>query len=439
MRVSIQREYIFVADAVKKCRFNRNKIIILKKVVSMCMILVLLFDTKVSAEENDTVQEYDIYAQAAIMMDAASGRILFEKNADEKLAIASTTKILTCILILENGKMDDYLQISKNAASQPEVNGDLREGEYYQVGDLVYSMMLESHNDAAVALAEYLDQTVEAFAERMNQKAKLIGCENYYFITPNGLDAENKNGMENGASARDLVRILQYCVVESRQKEKFLEVTSAKEHSFHNYLIDSETNGIRAGTRNFYVANKNAYLSMREGVISGKTGYTSKAGYCYVCAVKRDQRIFLVALLGSGWPPKKNCKWKDCNTLYDHGFGMYEYKSIQVGIGNLPDVQVIDGIPGKDSFEELASVSIVMEPEMIDYVMTKEEYVQSKLELNETLKAPVSREDVVGKMRYYVGNELIKEVLIHPAEDVKKKEKDWFLETTWKFFLQTIL
>ena len=130
----------------------------------------------------------ELYARSAVLMDADSGRILFGKEADKARPMASTTKIMTCILALEHMKEDQETEASDYAAGQPEVHLGVRAGERYKIRDLLYSLMLESHNDSAVMIAEGIAGSVEQFAALMNQKAVELGCKNTHFITPNGLD-----------------------------------------------------------------------------------------------------------------------------------------------------------------------------------------------------------------------------------------------------------
>ena len=136
-----------------------------------------------------------IFAQAAVMMDGENGRILYEKNAEKFLPMASTTKIMTCIVALEQADMNETVTVSEYAASMPDVQLNIRAGERYRMQDLLYSLMLESHNDSAVAIAEAVAGSEGAFAKMMNQKARDIGCSDTNFVTPNGLDSRN---METG-------------------------------------------------------------------------------------------------------------------------------------------------------------------------------------------------------------------------------------------------
>lgn len=211
-------------------------------------------------------------------MDGENGRILYDKAGEEVRANASTTKILTCILALEYGDLDDTVVISSYAAKMPDVQLNIREGEEYKLKDLLYSLMLESHNDSAVAIAEHIGGSVEQFAELMNQKAEDIGCMKTHFITPNGLDAKDKHGI-HGTTAADLARILRYCIKESPEKDTFLTITRTSVYSFTNL----------AGTRSFTCNNHNAFLNMMDGALTGKTGFT------------RNSRLLLCWSVRKGW------------------------------------------------------------------------------------------------------------------------------------------
>ena len=216
-------------------------------------------------------EEMELYATAAVLMDADSGRVLYGKNEDAVMAMASTTKIMTCIVVLETVSLDDTLTVSAYAASMPKVKLYIQKGEQYAVRDLLHSLMLESHNDSAVALAEYVgkqflpvqlqekdtaDYTAEeskmamaAFAAQMNQKAAQLGCENTWFITPNGLDATEIIVQEDGSTiqkehcttARELARILSYCIRESPCRDAFLEITRTASHRSEEHTSELQS------------------------------------------------------------------------------------------------------------------------------------------------------------------------------------------------------
>ncbi|MCL2052322.1 MAG: D-alanyl-D-alanine carboxypeptidase, partial [Lachnospiraceae bacterium] len=249
----------------------------LKKIIFILFSLIFfsLNPLNLLAEENQP--QIELYAEAAVLMDASSGRVLYGKNPSEVLAMASTTKILTCILALENGNLSDYAEVSAYAARMPQVKLNMREGEFYRLEDLLYSLMLESHNDTAVAVAEHIGGSVENFAKMMNDKAKEIGCLDSYFITPSGLDAESEDKSRfHSTTARELALIMSYCILESPQKEAFLKITGTQNYQFGNYKI-TDVMEYETGGRNFSLTNRNAFLSMMEGAMSGKTGFTGRA------------------------------------------------------------------------------------------------------------------------------------------------------------------
>ena len=200
----------------------------------------------------------ELYARSAVLMDADSGRVLFGKDTDVVRPMASTTKIMTCILALESLREhpDQTIEVSDQAASQPKVHLGMQKGEVFYIKDLLYSLMLESHNDSAVAVAEGIAGSVEEFAKEMNAKAAEIGCKNTHFITPNGLDAEDEGGVHS-TTAEDLAKIMRYCIMTSGEKETFLEVTRTKEYQFQ----DADRK------RTFSCHNHNAFLDMMLSLI----------------------------------------------------------------------------------------------------------------------------------------------------------------------------
>ena len=158
-----------------------------------------------------------MYSGSYALMDGDTGRVLVGKQQTNPMANASTTKILTCIVTLENCDLDEVVSVSANAAAQPKVHYGMKEGEQYPLRELLYGLMLESFNDCAVAIAEHVAGSEAGFAEMLNAKAKEIGCKDTYFITPNGLDAENESGFHH-TTAEDLCRIMAYCTWESQMK-----------------------------------------------------------------------------------------------------------------------------------------------------------------------------------------------------------------------------
>ena len=224
---------------------------------------------KTTAVSQPEISPPSVSAESAVLIDE-SGQILYEKNANAKGYPASTTKIMTCILALENGQEQTVATASAKAAAAPKVHLGVRKGEQFLLGDLLYSLMLESHNDAAVMIAETIGGSVEEFASLMNEKAAAIGCTDTHFVTPNGLDASDAGG-DHHTTAADLARIMRYCVWISPKAAQFLSVTQTRSYTFW----DLEKKNM------FNCYNHNALLDQMDGAVSGKTGFTAKAGYCY--------------------------------------------------------------------------------------------------------------------------------------------------------------
>lgn len=389
----------------------------------------------VSHGEEKADETLKLYAQAAVLMDASSGRILYEKNAQKPLPMASTTKIMTCILALEYGNMEDYAAASSYAASMPKVKLHVTPGEYYKLEDLLYSLMLESHNDAAVVIAEHIGGSTEAFADMMNQKARDIGCFDTFFITPNGLDAtltgEDGSSKAHSTTAADLARIMSYCIMDSPKKEEFLKITRTPSYSFGSYQ-EKDGSFLPSG-RTFQCNNHNAFLSMMDGALSGKTGFTGNAGYCYVGALRRDQRTFVVALLACGWPNNRSYKWSDTRQLMGYGLENFEYHTLSEAAydeSNLSPIEVLKGQTdrlGQTAYAHLkidrpASSSSLEEEGLL---LKKGEQIQVQSRIADHLTAPVTAGAQVGEIRYLVGGEICKIEYIVTAQNIPAIDFSW--------------
>lgn len=364
-------------------------------------------------EISNEIKEQKLYAKSAVLMDGDSGRVLYGKNENAVLAMASTTKIMTCIIALEYGRMDDVYTVSSYAASQPKVKLGAMTGEQYRMGDLLYSLMLESHNDAAVILAEGIAGSVQAFAALMNQKAEDLGCQNTRFVTPNGLDAQGHH-----TTAAELARIMKYCISESPKKEEFLTITRTISYQFSD-IKNKHTISCQ---------NHNALLSMMDGALSGKTGFTGNAGYCYVGAVKKDGKLFIVSLLACGWPNNRTYKWSDMKYLIEYALAHYNYKNIYE-IQSLQDVIVVDGqIP-------IVSLRVDDGQKELNYLIKEGEVVHIQKRLPNELAAPVDKNKAVGVIEYYIGEQKVKQYFVYPEESVRKIDFQWCLNEIKRLFL----
>lgn len=350
---------------------------------------------------------FKLNAVGAVLMDADSLRVLYGKNEDKVLAMASTTKIMTCIVALEQGNLDEIVTVSQRAAKMPDVQLNMIAGEQYYLLDLLYSLMLESHNDSAVAIAEHIGGSVEGFAELMNQKAKELGCSHTNFVTPNGLDAEG-----HSTTARELATIAAYAI----QNPKFIEITNTPAHEFKELTKEKIRN----------VTNKNRFLYMMDGAIGVKTGFTNNAGYCFVGAVKREDRTLISVVLGSGWPPHKTYKWNDTMRLMDYGVSNYSKRVLMNQKIALPDVYIMNG---QESFVKVYAQG------MYSALLKKEEVVRAEYVIRSVLQAPVSEGTVVGELYLYIDDSLFQSIPVYVQQEVKEMHFDFCLRKACEGFL----
>ena len=355
-----------------------------------------------------------LHAYSAVLYDGEAGRVLYEKNGYEVLPMASTTKIMTLLVVLEHTEPTDIVTVSQNAAKQPDVQLNMNTGEQYYVGDLCYSLMLESHNDTAVALAEHVGGSVEGFAVLMNAKAKALGAYSAHFVTPNGLDAEG-----HGITAADLAKIAAYAV----KQEDFRKITTTQSHTFTEL-----TKG-----HSFTVNNKDAFLSMMEGAIGVKTGFTGKAGYCFVGAVEREDRLLISVVLASGWPPHKTYKWSDTRLLMNYGLENFHKLPLLDNTVILPELPRLPVEKGQKN-----TVALSYNPEVLHQVKeycllrTGEEEVVCRTELSiSRLTAPVEEGMAVGELILTINGECIQKIPIQTAERI--------VPVDFKFYFSQIL
>lgn len=357
-------------------------------------------------------------AQSAVLADGLTGRVLYGKGEDTIRPMASTTKIMTCILALELGDPDDVVTATKEAAGQPKVHLGVQSGQTFYLKDLLYSLMLESHNDAAVMIAEHIGGSVPGFARLMNEKAKALGCENTYFITPNGLDAKETDeaGVEHvhSTTAADLARIMAYCVNLSPKRQEFLEITQTQNYFFTDV----------PGKHSYNCTNHNAFLTMMDGVVSGKTGFTGGAGYSYVAAMEKDGRPYVIAILGCGWPPHKTWKWADARKLFNFGLEHYQMKDVYEEQRFSP-VPVTGGLCWDDgSGAGTDQVSLTMGQENagreLKLLLGEDEQVEIRQNLPVRLAAPVRAGQKVGTVEYRLNGQTVRSFPVYTENGVEQ-------------------
>ncbi|MCQ2561941.1 MAG: D-alanyl-D-alanine carboxypeptidase, partial [Clostridia bacterium] len=285
----------------------------MKRLTGLILILVMLM-AAVPACVYGATPEPRIDAKAAILVDMNSGEVLYEKSADERNYPASTTKMMTCILGLENLQPDAVITADSEAAAARGTTIDLKDGEMMPVDTILHAMMVPSANDCAIAIGKAVAGSVDNFAVTMNAKAKEIGCEHTNFVNPNGLHDEN-----HYSTARDLSLIAQYCM----KNEAFREIVQNYEYTVPATNKSSErhlntTNLLLNDTQDknrIYVGSQLRYCKY-DGTYGIKTGYTGAAGGCLVSACKRGDTNLLCVVLGSS----DLGRFADSIKLYEWGF-----------------------------------------------------------------------------------------------------------------------
>lgn len=245
------------------------------------------------------VEALNLRCVSCVLIDQYSGRILYGKNSDKILAMASTTKIVTALVAIEKGNLNDTTIISKKAASVRGSSAGLKEGEKITLEELLYGLMLRSGNDAAIVIAEMLGGTVQGFVKLMNDKALELGAYNTSFVTPHGLDAS-----DHYTTAQDLAKLTAYAM----NNETFAQIVSTKEID-HGYT----------GKFNRSYKNINKFLYRIDNSDGVKTGFTGNAGKCLVASVKHPYGRYICVVLNS------SDRWQDAETLMNYANKTYSF------------------------------------------------------------------------------------------------------------------
>lgn len=409
----------------------KRKRYLLAGIVCICQLLLNSYSLCYAQNNEDAPKESELYAKAAVLMDADSGRVLYSKNGEMALANASTTKILTCILALEYSQSDAVIEVSNRAAAAPKVHLGMQAGQQFYMQDLLYALMLESFNDCAVAIAEHIAGSVEDFAKIMNQKAREIGCQDTYFITPNGLDGTDEQGFHH-TTAFDLSLLMRYCTMQSEKSEEFRALTATRSYRFCEI----------EGGRNYTVTNKNAFLDMMTGAFSGKTGFTGKAGYCYVGALTREDRTYIVSLLACGWPNNRNYKWKDCQKLMQYGIDHYKKMNLdelKINLEQIGTILVLNGQGNKIGEKTYTGVELGEIYGIDEILLAQNDEIKIEYEIEKELYAPVSVHTNIGKIKIILENETIREYEVLTTQGVDKIDLNWCMKMVMELFLKGIV
>ena len=335
-----------------------------------------------------------ISARKAILMDGETGRVLYEKQADEKSLIASTTKIMTALIVCEQCNVLDRMRIPKEAVGIEGSSIYLQEGEVLTLQELLYGMMLHSGNDAATALAIYCGGTVEGFAAMMNDKARILKLNGTHFVNPHGLDAP-----DHYSTARDLAVLAQYAM----ENPIFAKTVSAKT--------------VTVGQRIF--TNHNKLLWRVEGADGVKTGYTKAAGRILVSSAQRDGRRLIAVTIEDG------NDWADHAALYEQGFRQYKIRQIVSEGQVLGRLQVFGGV---DDTVDLVSA------ENFSYALMDDEVISIRLSKKNMTFAPVVQGGDAGYAYICIGDKAMGKVRLEYNKTVEQLPQNQKKKTWHSFF-----
>ena len=353
--------------------------------------LLLLFAVPISSIAENTGYTLSVKAKSAFLMDYDTGTVLFEQNADERLPLASVTKIMTLLLVmeaLEDGRihLEEMVTASEHAASMGGSQIDLEVGEQMSVNDLIKSVVIASANDAAAALAEHIAGSEEAFVAAMNEKAASLGMLNTHFENTNGLDDTTT---AHYSSARDIAIMSR----ELMRHPKILE--------YSGIWMDTIRNG------EFGLTNTNRLIRFYPGATGLKTGSTEKAKFCISATALRDGMHLIAVVMGA---ESRDIRNEETKKLLDYGFanyGIYHGKT-----GTLEPVKVIGG--SRDTLQ--------IKAEDLSAILGKGESgrVTVRYNIPSELSAPIYEGDVVGSVEYVSNGEVVLKTDIIAAEDVTR-------------------
>lgn len=361
----------------------------LKKLFIILLMTILLFPLSTKAEELLP------NAKSGLLIEASTGEVLYEKNKNEKVSVASMTKMVAQIIILENiekGTLtwDEKIKVSSNAAGMGGSQIWLQPGEEMTVRDLMKGITMASANDATVAMAERIAGTEDAFVKQMNDKVKELGLKNTHFVNPTGLDEENhySSAYDMGLIAKELLK-----------HEQILEFSKV----YEDYIRQDTPN-------KYWVVNTNKLVRFYEGADGLKTGFTDNAGYCMAVTAKRDGMRLIAIVLGEASGKVRN---QETSELLDYGFNLYKVDVVKNKSDIIQEIKIDKGTKNKVS----------LSPKEDIVVLKKKSEISKKYDLDvklEEIKLPLKKGDVIGKVLVKDNNKTIKKVDLIVNEDVKK-------------------
>lgn len=377
----------------------KNKLL---KIPILLLVFVFVIQIKFSYGYKN---ELNIYSDSAILMDFKTGTILYSKNSTEKMYPASTTKILTAIIALEECNLDDIVTVSKSAISvipPGYSSANLLEGEQISVKDLVTVFLVHSANDAGYVLAEHISGSIDEFANLMNKKATEIGCKDTHFTNPSGIHDEN-----HYTTSYDLSLIARYCML----NKNFRNIVSQKSCTI-NRTNKSDVRTYK-NTNDLINPSSKYYLEECVGI---KTGYTSQAKNCLISACSKDNLALICVILGSNQMSNgESSRYQDSINLFKYGYSNYSVKTF----ANKDDI--IKNIEVKNGTKETRNLDLILEDSISGLLKNGENIPDASITLNDNISAPIAKGTVLGTISYNIDNMQYTKNLI-ASHDVNKDD-----------------
>ncbi|MBQ8536541.1 MAG: D-alanyl-D-alanine carboxypeptidase [Clostridia bacterium] len=366
-----------------------------------CLSIALFPMVSLAEEEDETIAAGAGGAKAAILIERETGTILYEKNSAAPLPMASTTKVMTALMVLEYGHLDEKVTCSANAFGVPGTSIYLEMGETLTLKEMLYGLMLASGNDAAVAIAEHISGSAEAFCQQMTRRAKELGCENTRFATPHGLPHE-----DHYTTARDLAQIAR----------------AAMEYPLFREIVSTQRATIPWQGRSYdrVLQNKNKLLSTYQGATGIKTGYTKAAGRCLVFGAEREGMEVIGVVLGCpDW-------FNEAARIMDHGFANYEFLTLFNAGESLRTLAVAES--------ETPQVNAVLTEDLFA-VLPKEGWPQIEIDLPDSLSPGIEAGQPLGEVRLtYEGQVIARQSLTADRDAPARSFRTWFNKCAANWF-----
>lgn len=350
--------------------------------------ILLIFLVILGIHSSVLAAEININSKAAILVEVSTGRIIYEKNSTTQMYPASTTKIMTAILVIENCDLTEIVTVKESALSNIPtgyVTCNLQVGEEISVNDLLYALMVPSANDAAYVLAEYVGGSVEEFSNMMNNKAEELGCISTHFVNPNGIHSSS-----HYTTAYDLYLIASYAM----KNETFKNLVSATEYTLPSTNKYPTADRVLKTTNDLINPNKTNYYKNAIGI---KTGYTSQAGNCLVAEASRDGLEFISVVL-NGDKTNSSIRYTDTIKLFDYAYDNFTLTKI------IEKNSIVNTIEIENATKETKSLNLIID-ESITVINNKSidmNNVIPEISLNENLEAPISAGTIIGTIKYKV-------------------------------------